>query len=622
MGVISKKRWMYVTKIIIQEIEQGKNKIVFSGKRLDSNGNKIGEKISEDGTIEEAIELLKDPSIIVGKAPQMRIQPQPPPFLDSKQQIPKREVPDVDFSDFGKDFPKTGEINILGFIKVKNEILKGNLFRCLTNLKHYCDEIVAFDDNSTDGTREYLEELLGKENVISWDRTDGFENELVAKQKLLELALSKNPRWILWLDGDEVLDKKATLGGLLEFCNRNYIKGALAYRMHETQLWNSTCWARIDSQFDDGSFIRLWRVPDDKQLHFKIEEGTHHSQFPIEYHEQGAITESPFQCIHYGNASLNHIRSKIMQYHSGLGGWERHLNFEEGNYRYVSSEIIPPGAEWKHEDENPKPFSPQIKEQIINVSKNNIPGKVIILMPTFNKGEWIEQAIRSVVNQTYHHWELYILDDNSNDNTYGICEELMKQDARIFYIRYPENRGACILTNVGIKIALERGEFFTIIGSDDVWGENKLQTNIAYLNQNQGIGVCYAPYQVLRKNNEEGWDGAEICNEQDFTHPFIADRLDRDFCVSIANMTVRKTALKLIKEKFGDNYCESPTIRQMNDWILNWKLSKVATFGWHPGCEAYWRDNTKAGASHVSMVLYNKDRDETIKYIAEKLTQQ
>ena len=59
-----------------------------------------------------------------------------------------------------------------------------------------------------------------------------------------------------------------------------------------------------------------------------------------------------------------------------------------------------------------------------------------IILPTYNRGDRIEKAIQSVLDQTYSNWELIIIDDGSTDNTKEIC--LKYQDPRITY-HYQDN---------------------------------------------------------------------------------------------------------------------------------------------------------------------------------------
>ena len=49
---------------------------------------------------------------------------------------------------------------------------------------------------------------------------------------------------------------------------------------------------------------------------------------------------------------------------------------------------------------------------------------VDIIMPNYNKGEYLEKSIKSVINQTYKFWKLYLIDDNSTDKSISILKKL------------------------------------------------------------------------------------------------------------------------------------------------------------------------------------------------------
>ena len=62
----------------------------------------------------------------------------------------------------------------------------------------------------------------------------------------------------------------------------------------------------------------------------------------------------------------------------------------------------------------------------------DIKDSVAIIMPNYNKGKFINKAIQSVLNQTYNNWKLYIVDDNSNDNSIKILKKYKKKKIKIF----------------------------------------------------------------------------------------------------------------------------------------------------------------------------------------------
>ncbi len=77
--------------------------------------------------------------------------------------------------------------------------------------------------------------------------------------------------------------------------------------------------------------------------------------------------------------------------------------------------------------------------------------KVLIIIPTYNKGYIIEKTIKSILNQSYQDFELIIIDDCSSDNTREVIEKF--EDKRIKYIKLEKNSGANKARNIGIQNA-------------------------------------------------------------------------------------------------------------------------------------------------------------------------
>ena len=82
---------------------------------------------------------------------------------------------------------------------------------------------------------------------------------------------------------------------------------------------------------------------------------------------------------------------------------------------------------------------------------------ISIVMPSYNSEATIEEAIRSVLQQTYLNWELIISDDNSIDKTVEIIHEFIANEPRIILIQHSENRGAGFSRNEAISKA--RGKY-------------------------------------------------------------------------------------------------------------------------------------------------------------------
>ncbi|MDB5245585.1 MAG: hypothetical protein JWN90_690 [Parcubacteria group bacterium] len=103
---------------------------------------------------------------------------------------------------------------------------------------------------------------------------------------------------------------------------------------------------------------------------------------------------------------------------------------------------------------------------------------VSITMTTYNRAGYIEEAIRSVVAQTYENWELVVVDDGSSDDTQARVASF--NDSRIRYLRHETNKG--IYQTRTDAVATSHGTYIAVLDSDDVWSSpTKLAAQVAFL---------------------------------------------------------------------------------------------------------------------------------------------
>lgn len=114
---------------------------------------------------------------------------------------------------------------------------------------------------------------------------------------------------------------------------------------------------------------------------------------------------------------------------------------------------------------------------------------VSVIMPSFNTGRFIKEAINSVINQTYTNWELIIVDDCSNDDTNEIINSF--EDSRIKYLKNDTNMGAAICRNRALKEA--KGKWIAFLDSDDLWKKDKLEKQIGFMEKG-GYDFSYTNY--------------------------------------------------------------------------------------------------------------------------------
>lgn len=87
-----------------------------------------------------------------------------------------------------------------------------------------------------------------------------------------------------------------------------------------------------------------------------------------------------------------------------------------------------------------------------------------IIVPVYKVEQTLERCVDSILHQTYHQWEMILVDDGSPDNCPSICNRYAMKDYRIRVIHQP-NSGLSAARNAGIKIAT--GEYITFVDSDD-----------------------------------------------------------------------------------------------------------------------------------------------------------
>ena len=125
---------------------------------------------------------------------------------------------------------------------------------------------------------------------------------------------------------------------------------------------------------------------------------------------------------------------------------------------------------------------------------------VSIILPTYNRAEFIQRAIDSVLAQTYSNWELIVWDDGSTDNTAEIISAY--QDERIRYF-YDENHGVSYARNRAIEVS--KGKLIAFLDSDDEWRAGKLEDQIKAMLAFPEIEVLFSDFQNINTITQKNY---------------------------------------------------------------------------------------------------------------------
>lgn len=106
---------------------------------------------------------------------------------------------------------------------------------------------------------------------------------------------------------------------------------------------------------------------------------------------------------------------------------------------------------------------------------------VSVIIPTYNRSQWVSLAVESVLAQTFQDYELIVVDDGSTD---GTGETLSAFGNQLHYV-WQENQGESVARNHGITLA--QGRYIAFLDSDDLWAPEKLDKQVPVLDENPDV---------------------------------------------------------------------------------------------------------------------------------------
>jgi glycosyltransferase involved in cell wall biosynthesis len=122
---------------------------------------------------------------------------------------------------------------------------------------------------------------------------------------------------------------------------------------------------------------------------------------------------------------------------------------------------------------------------------------VSVIVPTYNRIEWLPTAVRSVQDQTFGDWELILIDDGSTDETERWA--LALNDPRLRYVRRDHRGRIAGVRNAAVRRS--RGRWIAFLDSDDRWLADKLSRQLQRLDDTR-TRWCYAKYRMITTSGQ------------------------------------------------------------------------------------------------------------------------
>ncbi len=133
---------------------------------------------------------------------------------------------------------------------------------------------------------------------------------------------------------------------------------------------------------------------------------------------------------------------------------------------------------------------------------------VSVIIPAYNHEQYVQETIRSIINQTYQNIELIIIDDGSKDQTFNKITELKEQCKKRFksiHFETKENEGTCRTLNK--LLSLSQGKYIYLIASDDLAKPNAIETEVSFLEENPDYILVVGDDEIIDSASQRiGWD--------------------------------------------------------------------------------------------------------------------
>ncbi len=133
--------------------------------------------------------------------------------------------------------------------------------------------------------------------------------------------------------------------------------------------------------------------------------------------------------------------------------------------------------------------------------------KVNILMSTYNGQQFLAEQIRSIQEQSYIDWTLFIRDDGSSDRTREIIKDFVEQDQRIHFIDVETDENLGVIKSFHRLVHYDTADFYFFSDQDDVWLPNKLEVSLkksTSLSNKFAIDGLYGPQSCQSKSRSYG----------------------------------------------------------------------------------------------------------------------
>lgn len=183
---------------------------------------------------------------------------------------------------------------------------------------------------------------------------------------------------------------------------------------------------------------------------------------------------------------------------------------------------------------------------------------VDIILPNHNNAAYLEEAVDSVLQQTYKNWRLYIIDDFSQDESRTLINNYKKKENKINAFFLDKHEGAFHSRNLALQ--LSKSDYISFLDSDDYWSKNKLEEQINFMEKHNHL-FTYTNYTPFVSKNNKIFFKEEIIPVESLNY----EQFLNNTSISMSSMIIKRSILGTVK---------FPNVKRCEDYSFKCDLLK------------------------------------------------
>ena len=212
---------------------------------------------------------------------------------------------------------------------------------------------------------------------------------------------------------------------------------------------------------------------------------------------------------------------------------------------------------------------------------------VSVIIANYNRADLLEQAIQSVVDQTYQDYEIVIFDDGSHDHSFDVIEyyrEKLPDRVRLFTHEGRANKGN--VATYREAVAKSRGDLIAFLEHDDRWSPGYLEKKVEIMRRYPEVGVVFSPYKVV----SDGWFGKDMVLRQWLLRLTIKSGEPFDnFPNLLQSNNVATFSCFMTRRSLLDDLPVPPVKIMAFDWWMLTRLAQRSLFYYDKSSFTHWR---------------------------------